>query len=274
MILAGNQRWRERRDSYRPAGEVIDPRGYEVAQIDDDATPKRFVIANHYSASFPAARFRFGLYRRGDLVGVAVFSHPCSDRVLTKVFPLRAATDAVELGRFVLLDEVPGNGESWFLARCFDQLRGQVVGVVSFSDPVARTALDGRVTFVGHFGCIYQSHNGVFLGRGERRLLRLLPDGRVFSERAISKIRKLERGWVHCVALLEQHGAAEYRGGADADAARAWLGEQLPRVTRPLRHPGNLKYAWGLSRPVRRGLPASLPYPKAGRPLVTERTAA
>lgn len=28
-----NQRWRERRDSYRPAGEVIDTRRYEVAAI-------------------------------------------------------------------------------------------------------------------------------------------------------------------------------------------------------------------------------------------------
>ena len=36
---------------------------------------------------------------------------------------------------------------------------------------------------------------------------------------------------------------------------------------------GNWKYAWGLERRVRRGLPASLPYPKAGRP-VEERTAA
>ena len=29
----------------------------------------------------------------------------------------------VELGRFVLLDSVAGNGETWFLARSFDILR-------------------------------------------------------------------------------------------------------------------------------------------------------
>src|SRR5262249_25959639 len=71
---------------------------------------------------YPAARWRFGLFRRGVLQGVAVFSHPCNDRALTSVFPGRA-TDSVELGRFVLLDEVPGNGETWMLGRCFRLLR-------------------------------------------------------------------------------------------------------------------------------------------------------
>ena len=50
-------------------------------------------------------------------------------------------------------------------------------------------------------------------------MLRLLPDGRVFSERAISKIRRLERGWHHCVAELEAHGAATFSGGVDVEAA-------------------------------------------------------
>lgn len=51
----------------------------------------------------PAPRHRIGHYRRGELVGVAVFSHPCSDAVLTNVFDA-PATLSVELGRFVLLD--------------------------------------------------------------------------------------------------------------------------------------------------------------------------
>ena len=39
----------------------------------------------------------------------------------------------VELGRFVLLDSVAGNGETWFLARSFEILRKHaIVGVVSF----------------------------------------------------------------------------------------------------------------------------------------------
>jgi hypothetical protein len=47
-----NQRWRAHRDSYRPAGEVIDPRAYEVAEISEDRTPKGFVLEHHYSCEY------------------------------------------------------------------------------------------------------------------------------------------------------------------------------------------------------------------------------
>jgi hypothetical protein len=255
-LPSGCQRWRERRDSYRPAGEVITPRHYEVAELRSDAEAKAFVLEHHYSASYPAARFRFGLYWGGLLVGVAVFSHPLRDEVLTSIFPGKA-TDSVELGRFVLSDLVPGNGESWFLARCFDLLRGRVRGVVSFSDPFPRSTVDGRPIFAGHIGTIYQASNACYLGTGPRRTLRLLPDGRVFSNRAIQKIRSRERGWEYASAILEASGAP--RCGEDP---RAWLQAWLPRLTRAIRHPGHHRYAFPLWRPGRRLLPPSLPYPK------------
>ena len=95
-----SQRWRDRRESYRPAGEPINPRLYEVAELAGDREAKAFILAHHYSLSYPSARVRFGLFTRGCLVGVAVFSHPCNDRVLTSVFPL-SPLESVELGRFV-----------------------------------------------------------------------------------------------------------------------------------------------------------------------------
>lgn len=61
MQLLLNQRWRARRHLYRPAGEIISTHRYEVAEIPDDLTAKGFVLAHHYSASYPAARFRIGL---------------------------------------------------------------------------------------------------------------------------------------------------------------------------------------------------------------------
>jgi uncharacterized protein (TIGR03435 family) len=49
-----------------------------------------------------------------------------------------------------LLDAVPGNGETWFLARCFEILRNRgVVGVVSFSDPLQRETLGGEIVHMG-----------------------------------------------------------------------------------------------------------------------------
>jgi hypothetical protein len=80
-----NQRWHHHRTVYRPAGEVIRTMDYEVALIDSDREAKAFVLAHHAFGTYPAARIRFGLYRHGELVGVAVFSHPCNDLVLTRV---------------------------------------------------------------------------------------------------------------------------------------------------------------------------------------------
>jgi len=263
VLTTVNQRWRDRRDTYRPAGETINTAEFEVAAIDTDRVAKAFVVQHHYSATYPAARFRFGLYRGGDLAGVAVFSHPCSNKVLTSVFP-GEAKESVELGRFVLLDNVAGNGETWFLARCFEQLRGEGLrGVVSFSDPIARTDDEGQTIFPGHVGTIYQASNGVYLGRGTARTLRILPNGTVFSDRAIQKIRAGEQGWVYSAEILEAFGAP--KAPEDAQERLAWLQTHLALLTRPLRHVGNHKYAWAFQKADRKRLPTSLPYPKIDR---------
>ncbi|MGE5609082.1 MAG: hypothetical protein ACM359_07495 [Bacillota bacterium] len=257
-----NQRWFGRRDSYRLPSEVISTRAYEVAPVPDDRTAKAFVCEHHYSATYPAARYRFGLYRGDALVGIAVFSHPCNDRVLTSVFPASPA-ESTELGRFVLLDSVPGNGETWFLGRCFELLkRVGIVGVVSYSDPEPRITTEGRVIFGGHVGTIYQAHNAAYLGRSTLRYLRLLPDGTVLSARAIQKVRGKEQGWRYAAERLVAFGAEE-----PGSNLREWLSVWIPRLTRLWKHPGNHKYAWGLDRTMRQSLPASLPYPKQTTPL-------
>ena len=274
MITDMNQRWRDRRGTYRPAGEVIRTADYDVAPALHQPI-KDFVLRHHYSSRYPAARRRFGLYRRGDLVGAAVFSHPCRNDVLTGVLP-GSHTDSMELGRLVLLDDVPANGESWFVARCFDLLRQEgVVGIVSFSDPVERLAADGRIIFPGHVGCLYQALNAVYLGRGKPRILRIFPDGVVLSDRTISKIRSQEKGWLGGVRLLERYGAEPLGGRPPSKQdwsprpkpnpvtdPREWLKLWVPRITTPLRHTGNHKYVFALDRHAKKGLPPSRPYPK------------
>jgi hypothetical protein len=254
-----NQRWFEGRDSYRPPTERIRTSEYDVALMGSDLTARAFVESHHYSHSYPAARVRVGLYRRGELAGVAVFSHPCNDLVLTNTF---GQVEAVELGRFVLLDEVPGNGETWFLARCFEQLRAEGFrGVVSFSDPMPRADVSGRVVFPGHIGTIYQAHNARYLGRSASRQRRLLPDGTVFNRRTEQKIRGAERGWRGAVEQLVGYGADSLGVGASFGDRIAWLETWRSRLTRSVRHPGNHRYAWPLNRRV--VLPTSLLYPKA-----------
>lgn len=238
-----NQRWRNGRATYRPAGETIRTSDYDVSEIRGDGPAKAFVRSHHYSTSFPAARFRYGLYRKGELAGVAVFSVPCRPEVLTSVYDAPPA-DSVELGRFVLLDVCPANSETWFLARALRLLaREGMIGVVSHSDPFPRRAADGRIVFAGHYGCIYLASNAAYLGRAGRSTLRLLPDGKVLSARAIQKIRAREKGYRYAAGLLAAYGASPL---ADGDDAREWIRRWVPALTRAVRHPGNHKYAFPL----------------------------
>ncbi len=224
MITTVTQRWREQRGIYRPAGEVIDPRHYEVAAL-PFAESKTFVIEHHYAGSMPAAMESYGLFWGGLLVGTAVYSYPMNDGVLARLPCDRE--EAAELGRLVLLDRVP----------------------------MRRTALDGRVVLAGHVGGVYQSTNAVYAGRATPRTLRLLPDGTVFSARAASKIRQRERGWRYSAAILERHGAAHLLEKEDAGA---WVARWTASLTRPARSRGNHTYLFGLDRRVKK----MLPYPK------------
>lgn len=262
MITSIAQRWRLRRDSYRLRGEAFDPSAYEVSKIDSDTLARSFVERHHYSRSYPAARERFGLYRRGTVVGVAVYSVPCHPAVISNWFPFADWRAGVELGRFVLLDSVPFNAESWFLARSRKLLAADgYLGIVSFADPIPRRAADGSVAFGGHVGTIYQASNAVLSGRGKAQSAYLLPDGRCWHRRNRGKVLGLRRGWEGAVRSLENAGAEPFVRDGDRGE---WLERSLARCTRPLRHPGNLRYLWGLTRAVRKYLPASDPYPKIG----------
>jgi hypothetical protein len=254
------QRWRARRASWRHVSDGgFDRRLYDVAPIGRELA-RGFIDTHHYLGTLPANRFSFGLWRGPSLEGVAVLSIPSNVRTLTGVFPeLVPYAESLELGRFCLLDAVPANAESWFLAQVWRQAGAEGVrGVVSFSDPVARTSTDGRVTHVGHYGALYQASNATYTGRSGARTLRLLADGRIVSPRSLAKYRNGERSSEYVAPLLVANGA---RPRFDGETAGAWLDRVLPAITRPLRHTGNHRYAFALGRHVKLG-PVALPYPK------------
>jgi hypothetical protein len=253
------QRWRAHRDSYRPAGEPIDPSKYGVDLL-DECVAKEFIKHHHYSGSYPAAVCRVGLFRwGGELVGCAVFSEPMQ----RKSIPAWTGTNAgVELGRFVLVDDVEANGETWFLKRAFRLLRRakpHIKTVLSYSDPVRRANVDGTIVLPGHLGIIYQAYNGRYLGRSSARTLILKPDGQVLNGRALSKIRRDERGADYAYEQLLAAGAPRRKPLEDGVAyvKRALLEGPFRRV----KHPGNHAYAWSLTRRHRIEREA-LPYPK------------
>jgi hypothetical protein len=246
----------------------------------DEAAAKAYVTRHHYSGSYPAASRRYGLYvdteAGPDLVGVAVFGIPVQVRVLTNVFPdLEPYVESLELSRFVLEgaratergappeERAPGNSESWFLARCFEQLAADGVrGIVSFADPVPR-CVRGRLLFPGHVGTIYQASNAVFTGRSTPRTIVVLPDGTSLSDRSLQKVRQAERGHEYVERRLVALGAAGPRAG---ESGAVWLVEGLEEIGAVrLRHRGCFRYAMVTNRRDRTHLviaPERQPYPK------------
>lgn len=263
MIVDHCTRWNARCCRFITPRGAFDARRYEVAEIADDTTARTFVTEHHYSGTYVAAWRRFGLFERGELVGVCVYSVPSRPEVL-RPFPTNAAA---ELGRLVLLDRVPFNAETFLVSRAADALRGDGVGgFVMFSDPFARETADGRRVFAGHRGIVYQALRACFLGQSHADTVHLLPDGRLFARRAISKIRLREQGWRYAVEALVTAGARPPFHTGTAAALAEWLDAELPRVARKIRHPGNFKYAFALSAAAANDLPASLPYPRLPRP--------
>ena len=63
---------------------------------------------------------------REQLVGVVVFSVPMQERAIPAWFDGLSPRLGIEIGRLVLLDDVPGNGETFLLGRAFRALRSQL----------------------------------------------------------------------------------------------------------------------------------------------------
>lgn len=262
------QRWRNGRARYRPAGEVFDTARASVNLI-DEGTARRFTVVHHYAASYPAARLRVGLFVKDrfsseHLAGVAVFSVPMSQGVIPHHFAGLEPRRGVELGRLVLLDDVPSNAESWFVARAFRAVKGvlpEVDGILSYSDPVERLNAAGEVVKRGHIGTVYQALNAAYLGRARGGTMILARDGRILSRRALSKLRNDESGAGYAYEQLRKLGAPERQAFEDPKA----YAERALREGgfRKVRHPGNHTYAWWLGDRARRPAWPALTYPKA-----------
>jgi len=257
MKTERSQRWRERRERFVPRGAEFDPSIHRVDVIDCHGQAKPFVETHHYSGSFPASRLSVGLFRNGpagtsQLVGVCTFAQPSNNRSVAKTANLRHHTHAVDLGRLVLLDDVGCNGESFLVSRALRLLRQnkpEVVSVISYADPVKRRVVGSGTVHGGHIGRIYQVMDALYLGRATPRTLDVMPNGLVFSPRALSKLRAGETGADYAVRQLMSAGADPIGSAEDPEA---WL-QRLRGCgffTR-IRHPGTHKYLFPLTRSAR-----------------------
>ena len=264
-----SQRWRDRRDGFVPNATTIDPAIHSVDVIDCYRDAKPFVQRHHYSGSFPATRLSCGLFRNGaggtsELVGVCSFAVPMNNASIPLHTGLSGHLSAVDLGRLVLLDDVAGNGESWFVSRAFRLLRREkpdILSVIAYSDPVRRIASDGSVVMPGHCGMVYQALSAQLRGRSSSRSDSIMPNGRIVSPRALSKIRSGDTGSAYAERQLVDAGAPPRLWGEDPQEWVSRLKRSGHLNTR--RHPGNLVYAFALTKAARlaaRGKP-NHPYP-------------
>jgi hypothetical protein len=236
------QTWRHRGDG------GFDGSCYEVTEL-AEVPARAFVTTRHYEGSWPAAVRRFGLVdvrQGGCLVGAAILSIPSNRKVLTNVFPgLRPYEESLELGRLILDDSVASNGETWFLARVFQQAAAAGIrGIVSFADPVPRLDEHGRTRKAGHIGVCYLAKGGYYTGRSAARSVTVLRTGQVLSDRALQKVRAQETGHAYVERMLIQHGAAVRRAG---QAPAGWLTEALAAAgARRQPHGGKHRYAFRL----------------------------
>jgi hypothetical protein len=264
------QRWQSQRQHWRhrhAAGETFLPRGYEVAPIDRAATAA-FLRQHHYLPKLPANRFRFGLMRGADLVGVAILG-PGMPHTLPALFPdLQPTAESLVLDRFALHDDVKALGETWFLARVFALLRSAgIEAVATFSDPWPRRDRHGRTVHVGHIGTIFQAGSAIYTGlSGKEVFHQLLETGELIHRRALSKFRNSERSSHYVERLLVNSGAPPRRL---SEPPGDWLGRVLPLVSQLYVHGGCHRYAFLIGRHRRRlrVTATARPYPKHHVPI-------
>lgn len=233
------QRTTERRRSWRHISEGgFKQSDYKMVQL-GWTTARDFMIRHHYSGSYASQKLRYGLVRKADdeLVGAATFGSPQSEGVLTNPLPTLGYKTAAEWNRLVLLDEVPGNAESWFGAQILASAHEEgIKAAVTFADPVPRP----DVGMPGHAGIIYQALNAIYCGRSTAGDLLVLPNGTVLTRRVVQKIRAWERGAGGVVRRFVDAGAPAPEPG---ECGKAYLRRAKAAVRpRVCQHPGNHRF--------------------------------
>ena len=155
-----SMRWHHAHNRYRPSLETINPAHYTVEVI-GESTAKAYICREHYSHQYPPARLRVGLFHKTPssperLVGACVFSVPIQPAAIP-AYSHQPSSTGIKLGRLMLSEEVPGNGESFFIARAlrlFHQALPEIRVLISYSDPVSRI-INGETVKRGHVGCSY-----------------------------------------------------------------------------------------------------------------------
>lgn len=258
MEVDFTQRWCERKAQFLQRQNFFNPRRHEIERIPTKLAAE-WTIRHHYLGSFPSATVCFGIFRGGELSGVAVFGTAQHKNTIPNVFGASHSKDCLLLQRFALVDVLEFNAESYFLARARALLKREGYGgILTMSDDTPKTDAFGNVVFPGHIGTIFKSDNAAYLGRTACSDEYIFADGMVLSNRSFSKLVNNESSWKYMAQKLEDYGASKCP--TTASERREWGFYWRGILTRKQRNFGKLRYAWSLHPKIK--LPASLPYPR------------
>lgn len=151
-----------------------------------------FVEQHHYAKGVSRGSIKYGLYKDGNLVGVCAFGIPTSEATRATVFGNELRDSVMELHRLAILDDMPTNTGSWFIARALRELKKDrpiTNAVLSYSDPTE-----------GHLGVVYQACNALYLGVTQAAISFIDTNGRLRPRRSkkygnISQEMAKEFGW-------------------------------------------------------------------------------
>lgn len=135
---------------------------YIVKEIDYN-TAEEMVLKYHYLHRKSPYLIAFGLFRNDDLKGVIIYGIPPSRALQVGVCGKDNADYVMELNRLWVNDDVPANGESFFISQSLKMLREskhkERYIIISYAD-----------TSQNHIGIVYQSTNWIYTGLSDKHV--------------------------------------------------------------------------------------------------------
>lgn len=118
-----------------------------------------FVELHHYRKTMPKLnKYYYGGYVDNKLVGIITFGWGTQPvNTIQKIFPSLSSKDYLEIGRLCLLDEMPKNSESKFMAEVFKLLR--------VAKPDLKVIFSWSDGIMGKPGYVYQASNFLYAGK-------------------------------------------------------------------------------------------------------------
>lgn len=158
------------------------------------ADVSKFCEKWHYTGRAGSAFWRYGLYYRGELIGVVAYNMPARS-VCSSVFGPKYVDTVRHMGRLVLAEDAPRNSESRLIAGSLKQFKRD--------HPHVTAVLTYAATDAGHIGYVYQATNAIYTGTGgdghyfldelgHRRSTKTKVAG---VNRRLTKQEALDRGW-------------------------------------------------------------------------------